>query len=189
MRGTNIAKVEGWWPPINCLILFGSQNLDNSPEACVCFTYILPSPNSTSDHCDITKWCHDCLLYFSAGKALCMHRGNAIICLHICWHPHWTFTTTTATHEPYHLFHVPKFKPVTYILTTTPLTYFLTMGKLVAESHWWVASLANYNVQLYYRVGKTNIDADALLRVSWLGCMPDNSGTHLQVMAAAVQAM
>ena len=37
--------------------------------------------------------------------------------------------------------------------------------------------------------GKTNIDADALLRVSWLGCMPDDSGTHLQVMAAAVWAM
>ena len=26
------------------------------------------------------------------------------------------------------------------------------------------------------QVGKTNIDADALLRVSWPGCMPDNSG-------------
>ena len=52
-----------------------------------------------------------------------------------------------------------------------------------------VASLANYNFWLYYRASKTNIDADALLRVSWPGCMPDNSGTHLQVKAAAVQAM
>ena len=34
---------------------------------------------------------------------------------------------------------------------------------------------------------KTNIDADALLRVFWLGCMSDNSGTHLQVTAAVVQ--
>ena len=42
---------------------------------------------------------------------------------------------------------------------------------------------------LYYRVGKTNIDADPLLRVSWLGCIPGNSGTHLQVMAAVVWAM
>ena len=32
-------------------------------------------------------------------------------------------------------------------------------------------------------------DADATLRVSWPGCMPDNSGTHLKVTAAAVQAV
>ena len=49
-----------------------------------------------------------------------------------------------------------------------------------------MASLANYNLWLYYRVGKTNIDADTLLRVSWPRYMSDNSGTHLQVMAAAV---
>ena len=30
---------------------------------------------------------------------------------------------------------------------------------------------------------------DALSRVSWPGCMPDNSGTHLMVTAAAVQAV
>ena len=70
-----------------------------------------------------------------------------------------------------------------------PLTYVLTTAKLDAVSHQWVVSLANFNFQLYYRVGKTNIDADALLRVCWLVCMSDNSGTHLQVMAAAVQAM
>ena len=34
-----------------------------------------------------------------------------------------------------------------------------------------------------------NINADTLLRVSWLGCMPENSGSHLQVTAAAVQAV
>ena len=70
-----------------------------------------------------------------------------------------------------------------------PLMYVLTMTKLDAASHQWVASLANYNFWLYYRVGKTNIDADALSGVSWLGCMPDNSGTHLRVMAAVVQAI
>ena len=37
--------------------------------------------------------------------------------------------------------------------------------------------------------GKTNIDTDALSRVSWLGCMSDNSGTHLQVRAAAMWAV
>ena len=70
-----------------------------------------------------------------------------------------------------------------------PLTYVLTMAKLDAASHQWVARLTNYNFQLYYRAGKTNIDADALSRVFWQGCMPDNLGTHLQVTAVAVQAM
>ena len=63
------------------------------------------------------------------------------------------------------------------------------MAKLDASSHQWVASMANYNFWLYYRVGKTNIDVDALSRMSWPGCMPDNSGTHLQVIAAVVLAM
>ena len=48
-----------------------------------------------------------------------------------------------------------------------PLMYMLTITKLDAMNHHWVASLVNYNFQLYYRAGKTNIDADALLRVSW----------------------
>ena len=37
--------------------------------------------------------------------------------------------------------------------------------------------------------GKTSIDADALLRVSWLGCMPDTSDMHIQVTAVAIQAV
>ena len=70
-----------------------------------------------------------------------------------------------------------------------PLTFVLIMAKLDAASHWWVASYANYNFQLYYGVGKTNIDVDALSRVSWLGCMPDTSDTHLWVTAVAVWAV
>ena len=65
----------------------------------------------------------------------------------------------------------------------------LTTAKLDAASHCWVTSLANYNFRLHYRAGKANIDADALLRISWPGCMPDSSGTHLKVTAAAVQAV
>ena len=61
-----------------------------------------------------------------------------------------------------------------------PFTYILMTAKLDAASHWWVASLANYSFQLYYQAGKTNIDADTLLKVSWPDCMPDNSGTHIQ---------
>ena len=70
-----------------------------------------------------------------------------------------------------------------------PLTYVLTTAKLDAASHCWVTSLANYNFRLHYRAGKANIDMDALSRVSWPECMPDNSGTSLKVTAAAVRAI
>ena len=63
------------------------------------------------------------------------------------------------------------------------------MAKLDAVSHRWVATLANCDFWLYYRGGRTNIDTDALLRVSWPGCMPDSSGTHFQVLAAVGWAM
>ena len=55
--------------------------------------------------------------------------------------------------------------------------------------HHWVASLANYNCQLYYRTGKANVNADALPRVSWPVCIPDASGTQHQITAVAVQVM
>ena len=70
-----------------------------------------------------------------------------------------------------------------------PLTYVLTTAKLDAASHHWVTSLANYNFRLHYWAGKTNIDADALSRVSWPECMPDNLGTSLKVTATAVRAI
>ena len=77
-----------------------------------------------------------------------------------------------------------------YVYThNNPLTYILTTAKLDAASHHWVASLANYNFHLYYWAGKTNVDADALSWVSWPRCMPNSSGTHLKVTAAAVWAV
>ena len=68
---------------------------------------------------------------------------------------------------------VEKFHEYLYGLTinvytnNNPMMYVLTMAKLDATSNCWVASLANYNFQLYYRAEKTNIDADSLLRVTW----------------------
>ena len=70
-----------------------------------------------------------------------------------------------------------------------PLTYVLTTAKLDAASHCWVTSLANYNFRLHYQACRTNIDADALSRVSWPKCMPDNLGTSLKVNAAAIRAI
>ena len=67
-----------------------------------------------------------------------------------------------------------------------PLTYISTTAKLDATRHCWVASLDNYNFQLYNRLEKANINVDALSRVFWPMCVPDTSGTHHQVTAVAV---
>ena len=48
-----------------------------------------------------------------------------------------------------------------------PLTYILTMAKLDATGQRWVARLADYNFNLHYKSGKSNIDADALSRIPW----------------------
>ena len=90
---------------------------------------------------------------------------------------------------------VEKFHEYLYGLTfdvytdNNLLTYVLTTAKLDAASHCWVASLANYNFRLHNQAGKTNIDADALSRVSWPECMPDNLGTSQKVTAAAIRAI
>ena len=61
---------------------------------------------------------------------------------------------------------VEKFHEYLYRLTfdvyteNNPLTYVLTTVKVDPVSHHWVANLTNYNFQLYYRMGKTNIDAE-----------------------------
>ena len=80
---------------------------------------------------------------------------------------------------------VEKFHEFFYGLTfnictnNNPMTYVLMMAMLDAVGHPWVANLANYNFQLSYRVGKNNIDADTLLRVSQPSCMPEILDTPL----------
>ena len=46
-----------------------------------------------------------------------------------------------------------------------PLTYILTSAKLNATGQRWVASLANYDFQLFYKTGKSNVEADTLSRI------------------------
>ena len=48
-----------------------------------------------------------------------------------------------------------------------PLTYVSTAAKLDATGQRWVAALAMYNFKIYYRSGKSNINADALLQIPW----------------------
>ena len=45
------------------------------------------------------------------------------------------------------------------------LTYILTLAKLDATGQRWVASLTNYHFRIFYRSGKTNVEADALSQI------------------------
>ena len=85
MRGTKIARVEGWW-------LLNRPN-HSVPETqmtalrlmCALFIYFPPSKAweiTVTSFYDITIGCSTILV----GKPLCMCKGNAIIHLHICWH-------------------------------------------------------------------------------------------------------
>ena len=58
-----------------------------------------------------------------------------------------------------------------------PLTYVLTTAKLDATGQRWIANLANYNFQIFYRSGKSNIDADALSRIPWEVVQKDHEQT------------
>ena len=48
-----------------------------------------------------------------------------------------------------------------------PLTCVLTSAKLDACGQRWVAKLANYNFTIRYKCGQSNVEADALSRISW----------------------
>ncbi len=52
----------------------------------------------------------------------------------------------------------------TVLTDNNPLTYVLTSAKLDATGHRWLATLANYDFNIQYRPGKSNIDADSLSR-------------------------
>ena len=55
-----------------------------------------------------------------------------------------------------------------------PLTYVLTSAKLDACGHRLVAKLANYNFTIKYKCGLSNVEADALSRISWPDVLTDN---------------
>ena len=55
-----------------------------------------------------------------------------------------------------------------------PLTYILTTAKLDAMGQRWDARLANSNFKIFYRSGKLNVEADALLRIPWENTQVDH---------------
>ena len=54
-----------------------------------------------------------------------------------------------------------------------PLTYVLTSAKLDACGQRWVPELANYNSTIRYKCGQSNVEADALSRISWPEVLSD----------------
>ena len=54
------------------------------------------------------------------------------------------------------------------------MTYKLTTAKIDATGQRWVASLANYNIKVFYRRGKLNVEADALSKIPWENMQVDN---------------
>ena len=65
-----------------------------------------------------------------------------------------------------------------------PLTYVLSSAKLDACGQRWVAKLANYNFTIKYKCGLSNVEADALSRISWPEVLTDNEdlGVDLNCM-------
>ena len=49
-------------------------------------------------------------------------------------------------------------------IDNNPLKYMLVTAKLDAMGHRWFVSLANYNFHLHYWSGKSNVEADALVK-------------------------
>ena len=65
-----------------------------------------------------------------------------------------------------------------------PLTYILTSAKLDATGQRWVASLANYDFQIFYKPGKSNVEADALSQIPRNGHTMLDKPTVKAIMSA-----
>ena len=74
-----------------------------------------------------------------------------------------------------------KFHEYLYGTDNNPLTYVLTSAKLDACGQSWVAKLANYNFIIKYRCGQSNVEADALSRISWLNVLSDNEEVDIDL--------
>ena len=72
-------------------------------------------------------------------------------------------------------------KPFEVHTDNNPLTYVLTSAKLDACGQRWVAKLANYNFIIKYRCGQSNVEADALSRISWPNILSDNEEVDIDL--------
>ena len=63
------------------------------------------------------------------------------------------------------------------------LTYVLTMAKLDATGHRWVAALSNYTFNILYKPGKGHLDTDTLSHIKW----PEAMGLTAQTVQAVCE--
>ena len=61
------------------------------------------------------------------------------------------------------------------------MTYVLTSAKLDACGQSWVAKLVNYNFTIRYRCGQSNVEADALSRISWPSVLANNEDLDIDL--------
>ena len=64
----------------------------------------------------------------------------------------------------------------------------MSTAKLDAMGHRWVAGLANYNIHIHYKSGKSNVEADALSRIDWEKCDETIQADSIQAIVAAAIA-
>ena len=72
-------------------------------------------------------------------------------------------------------------KPFEVYTDNNPLTYVLTSVKLDTCCQRWVAKLANNNFIIKYRCGQSNVEADALSRISWLNILSDSEEVDIDL--------
>ena len=88
-RGTYIAKVEveGQWLDNrpNCSL---PDTQMTAPRLVCALLIYFPLPKSMRDHCDITLWHHNHLLYSFGRKSTVHVQRWCIVHLCICWHHH-----------------------------------------------------------------------------------------------------
>ena len=72
-------------------------------------------------------------------------------------------------------------------MDNNPLTYVLTMAKLDATGHRWVAALSNYTFSIIYKPGQGHKDADALSHIKWPEAAEPNPQT-VHAVCEGVQA-
>ena len=72
-------------------------------------------------------------------------------------------------------------KPFEVYTDNNPLTYVLTSAKLDTCDQRWVAKLAKYNFIIKYRCGQSNVEADALSRISWPNVLSDNEKVDIDL--------
>ena len=72
-------------------------------------------------------------------------------------------------------------KPFEVYTDNNPLTCVLTSAKLDACGQRCVAKLANYNFTIKYRCGQSNVEADALSRISWPNVLSNNEEVDIDL--------